>query len=76
MTRSFGQAIEVGKPLPENEPLVWSGCVEVRKCVKDGTVSYALNYSYEKGDKRIGDLVRGCLYDIRFSDIADQLPVK
>jgi hypothetical protein len=70
MTRSFGQTIEVGKPLPENEPVVWSGCVEVRKCANNGTVSYTPNIDYEKGDKRIGDLVRGCLSDIRLSDIA------
>jgi hypothetical protein len=67
-----GKVIEVGKPLPEPEPPVeWSGCVEIRKSAKSGTVRYALKFAYEKGDNRIGELVRGCL-----ADLAEKLPGK
>jgi hypothetical protein len=76
MNGSFGQVIEVAKPLPEFEPVVWSCHVEVRKGSKNGTVSYTPNFGYETGDKRIGDLVRGCLSDIRLPNIAGELPAK
>ena len=48
----FGKVIEVGKPLPEPEPVEWSGCVEIRKSAKSGTVRYMLKFAYEKGALR------------------------
>lgn len=65
MVVSFGQVIQPGKPLPnvsENER-VWSGCIEIRKTLQNGAVSYSVRFLYERGDNRIDELVRKCLGD-------------
>lgn len=68
----FGaQVLPPGEPLPdrsENE-CVWSGCVEIRKSLRNGTVSYTTEFRYERGDNRITELVHK-----RLSELAMQLP--
>lgn len=57
---SFGKVIPVTGPWSnraENE-LVWSGCVEIRRHAKAGSVSYTARLTFENGDGEVERLFR------------------
>lgn len=71
----FGQVLPPGEPLPdlkENE-YVWSGCVEIRRHAKNGSVRYTANLTYEKGNNNVRERFRQHV-DEFVKQLPDQLP--